>query len=140
MNVITDHLHVDGLAIVPLPSITEVKEVEPRSAFRHAADLFNLAPASAEFLGLDDWASILKSASAEWEVVTCHLEKRYPGECYIGLFKGIRGGKLRLHLINPRGELEDQVAVFDLPDLTKVEVGGRYESVIRSLWKQSRKG
>lgn len=140
VNMITDHMHVDGLAVFPLASITEVREAEPRSSFRHAVDLFHLMPAAPGPLVLDSWAAILKSAAAEWEVVTCHLEKRYPGECYIGLVKGIRGQKLHMQLINPKGELEDRVEVFDLPDLTKVEMGGRYESVIRSLWKQSREG
>lgn len=81
-------------------------------------------------INLEDPSSLIASAAERAPLVTLHLEATDPDVCYIG--RPVKLTHKRVHLldITPSAEWRDRPRKWDLTDVTRVEIGGRYEQAL----------
>lgn len=137
LNIITDNLMMDGFAVFSISSVTKLSVLKKGDVFHKAVDYFGFSPMNSKEIHLSSWSSVLRSCSKEWEVINCSFEGKYPDECYIGTLVDLDSKMFKMRLINPKGIWEDELASFSLEDLTKIEVGSRYENVLKSMVNRS---
>lgn len=83
-------------------------------------------------LDLDDASGLLSSLTGE-PLVTVHAEHDDATICFIGAPVGLGERSLRLLEITPRAVWHDRPTKHRVEDLTRVDVGGRYEEALLNV-------
>lgn len=130
------HLVVDvglnGWSAVRLDTIRDVVR-QPADAFITRALAW--AGERPEPAGLDtsSISELLRSASTEFPLITLYTEAADPNVCAIGRPTHLGGSKVTFLDVSSEAVWADEPRKFRLDDLTRVDVGGRYEHVLHHL-------
>lgn len=76
---------------------------------------------------------LLRSASTAFPVVTLFTEAADPTVCAIGRPTRLGGSKVTFRDVSSEAVWSDETRRFRLDDITRVDVGGRYEHVLHHL-------
>jgi len=75
-------------------------------------------------------AELLLTAARAFPLVTIHREKIDPDVCWIGRVIGVRKGRVTLQEIGPDARWDDQIGIYRLSEITRVDFGGDYEDAL----------
>ncbi|MFJ6621645.1 hypothetical protein ACIQOW_29240 [Kitasatospora sp. NPDC091335] len=94
--------------------------------------LWPLRPPGAR-LPLDDLPGLLTAACAEYGLIALHTEHRDPAVCRVGTVTALRPASLRLHEVDPEARWHAEPTKFRFKDVTRVDLGDHYTSVLREF-------
>jgi hypothetical protein len=77
--------------------------------------------------------TVLEFAAKRSPLVTIYVERRDPNVCYIGSPVGMTTASLRLRRITPDALWEEKPKTYPFKDITRVEIGGRYETALMAV-------
>lgn len=80
---------------------------------------------------LDRTDLLVRYLGDNWPLVTIHVEVEDPKVCFIGTPTKVTTRTVHLREVTPEPEWEGMSTPYRLQDITRIEVGGRYES---ALW------
>lgn len=83
-------------------------------------------------LDLDNARGLLTSLMAQ-PVITIHPEQDEPDICFIGAPAGLGDRSLRLLEVTTRGVWNSRPTKHRVDDITRIEIGGRYERALLSV-------
>jgi len=73
---------------------------------------------------------LLVSAGSHFPLVTVHRERVDPDVCWIGRVLGVERGRVSLLEITPDATWEEKPESFRLSEITRVSLGGDYETAL----------
>ncbi|MFZ1175101.1 MAG: hypothetical protein WAO15_02245 [Mycobacterium sp.] len=79
---------------------------------------------------LDATAALLQTLAAAAPTVTVHVENDDPEVCFIGAPVGWTAGALWMQEISPSATWDDTLSTWRYRDVTRVDVGARYEAAL----------
>ena len=79
---------------------------------------------------LSTLSSLLRTAGAEFPLLTIHSEAWDPDICFIGKVENVSDDQLELRLVTPNAEWEDGTKQIALDGITRVDFGGAYERAL----------
>lgn len=126
---------LDGFAALRIEDIHTV-DVQASSDFiRKALTLREFWPPSQppRPVGLADVRELLSSSAGATPLVTVHLEETDPDCCYIGVVREIDTDHVALLEVTPSAEWELEPTSYPLDEITRVDLGGRYEDALFSI-------
>lgn len=131
INLVYD-VGLNGWSIVRLDTVREVERHSPESFLPRALDLFGYEPEPID-VDLSSCRSIIRSLSATFPLVNVFTEADDPTVCAIG--RPVRATKERVHLldIGPDALWHAEPRRFRYRDITRIDVGGRYEVALHAL-------
>lgn len=132
---LSEALFHDGWMFVRLADIRKVRLVRTVAEQSLEAKVLQVRsewPPVAPAVDLDDVVGPLRAVLHLQEVATVYLERAYPDMCWVGLVRSLSGGLLTLQAIDPRAEWESRPRLYDFEDITRVDLGGRYEDTLRA--------
>ncbi|MFD4658923.1 hypothetical protein ACFWP2_25205 [Kitasatospora sp. NPDC058444] len=94
--------------------------------------LWPVRPPGAD-LPLDDLPGLLTAACAEYGLIALHTERLDPDACRVGTVTALRPASLRLHEVDPEARWYPEPTKFRLRDVTRVDLGDHYTSVLREF-------
>ncbi len=131
LEVLDDRIYPDGFQCLRYEDVTLVENPCPTAEFiEKALQLCGLNRPPVPNIDLSSMASILKTMGACSSLISIHPEVSDPGVCFIGKFLEIEDGVLKLQAITTHGTWEDEIDEHDVADLTRVDIGGRYEDAL----------
>ena len=77
--------------------------------------------------------TVIASLGRRFPLITIHPELRDPTVCYIGVPVSLTSRSLRLRAITTEAVWEDELSTYQLMDVTRVEIGGRYERALLAV-------
>lgn len=131
INLVYD-VGLNGWSIVRLDTIREV-ERQPTTAFLpRALDLFGYEPEPID-VDLSSCRAVIRSLAATFPLINVFTEADDPTVCAIG--RPVRATGKRVHLldITPDATWEQAPRRFRYEDVTRIDVGGRYEVALHAL-------
>lgn len=138
MAIVANEFDWDGWALIPLRSVRSCRrrESEPWGRFvnavqKHRGTSIPLLPD----LSLDDSAELIRSAAANFPVITVARDYARPGIVWIGVARVLDEQTVALRSVDPSGNWTDVPKLIDIADITRIDVGGDYED---ALWIASR--
>ena len=128
-----DGVYLDGHTAVRLGDISRVTREQSGSFVEAALKLQEDWPPVRLWADedLSTTRGVLKSAAVESPLVTVHVERLYPDSCFIGVLEAVERRRLTLELVSPRATWLTGPDRYRLRDITRIDVGSRYE---RALW------
>ncbi|QGV82291.1 hypothetical protein [Streptomyces ficellus] len=129
-------VQIDGWAAVRTPDIVKVRRRGDDTcltvrALRRRGQWPVRMPGRA--VPLDGPAALAESAADGFGLITVHAERRRPDACWIGALTAVRRASLRVREVDPDARWQDDVTTFRFKDITRIDFGGRYESVLREF-------
>ena len=124
---------LDGFVAVRIADVAKVAERTSSAHFvRRALEIRGAWPPdrAVPALDLDGRRALLSSAGAQYPLITLHIEKSRPDACWIGAFHGFGGRQVGLVCVTTNARWEDDVTGFRVSDVTRVDVGGRYDGAL----------
>lgn len=131
LHVVVD-VDLNGWAAVRLDSVRDVVR-QPADAFiTRALDWAGERPVDP---GLDTSSiqELLRSASTEFPLITIYTEAADPTVCAIGRPTHLGASKLRFLDVSSEAVWADEPRKLRLDDITRIDVGGRFEHVLHHL-------
>src|SRR5262245_44823922 len=128
---VADLIIFNGFQVFRFRDVSSVEVPAPYAAFvdRVLRLRRQTLPPNPE-VDLTDIATVLRTASATYSLVTVHREVVDPDVCHIGSVEGIADGTLVLRPISPDAEWLEERESFPLHDITRIDFGGLYEDAL----------
>ncbi len=123
---------LNGWSAVRLDTLREVDRQGPDAFITRALALTGDEPEAAE-LDLAGPAELIRSAASRFPLVTIYTEAADPGVCAIGRPVRITARHVEFLDISSEGVWADRSRRLRLEDVTRVDVGARYEAVLHEL-------
>ncbi|HEX2578408.1 MAG TPA: hypothetical protein VHK88_18830 [Aquihabitans sp.] len=123
---------LNGWSAVRLDTIRDVERQGPDAFINRALRWADEEPAPVE-LDTTSVTHLLRTASNRFPVVTVHTEAVDPLVCAIGRPQRIGGRRMRFLDISSNAEWATSTRRITLADVTRVDVGARYEQVLHHL-------
>lgn len=123
---------LNGWSIVRLDTVREVERQATDAFLPRALALFGEAPEPID-VDLSSCRSIIRSLATTFPLLSVFTESIDPSVCAIG--RPLRTGNQRLRLldIGPDAEWHDEPRSLRYDDITRIDVGGRYETALHAL-------
>lgn len=123
---------LNGWSTVRLDTVRDVVHLGADAFITRALDLVGDEPLP---LGLDleSAADVIRSSASAFPLVTLYTEAADPGVCAIGRPRRLGATKVSFLDISSEGEWEEDPRHLRLADITRVDVGGRFETVLHHL-------
>ena len=128
---VADQIVFDGFQVVRFKDVSSVESPGPNATL--VGRVLRLRqPVKPRDPGIDlgDIASVLRTASSAYPLITLHRDVADPDVCHIGAVERIEGGTVVLRLMSPDGAWEEEREPFRLQDITRVDFGGLYEEAL----------
>lgn len=124
----------DGLSIIYRHNITRIRW-DGNEIFS-MAKLINRSERLVEkiFIDLTDMESILKTVHNEFGHITIHIEDIDKDICFIGQINEMDSEHVVLYEFGTKQSLDRPSLLIALEDITRVEVGGRYEKQLEKIF------
>lgn len=131
VNLVYD-VGLNGWAIVRLDTVREVERHPVDGFLPRALTVFGHEPEPVE-VDLSSPRAIIRSLATTFPLISVFTEADDPAVCAIG--RPVRTGRQRLRLldIGPDAEWDDEPRGFRYEDITRIDVGGRYEIALHAL-------
>lgn len=126
-------MFLDGHIALRVRDIRGVKPLPSGGFASRALKHYGDRPRMPGRVGLTSTRALIESASRRFPLVTIHVERRDPTVCYIGVPVGVNSKTLRLREITPDADWEDEPTSYPLKDVTRVDIGGRYERALLAV-------
>ena len=126
-------IFLDGHAALRVRDVRTVKVLSSTSFAARALKHYGDEPQGPGRVDLTSLRSVIESLSRRFPLITIHTELRDPAVCYVGVQVGITPKGLRLREITPEARWEDEPTTYPLSDITRVEIGGRYEDALLAV-------
>lgn len=131
LAVVDSRIDLDGYAALRIQDIAKVTRRGGEDSFVVKALLARRQwPPRVVDINLEGLPALIASAAEMAPLVTLHLEAMDPDVCYIG--RPVKLTHKRVHLldITPSAQWRDRPRKWHLADVTRVEIGGRYEQAL----------
>lgn len=131
----TNWFAFDGFVLLRVAEISKIKEMgdTDSTAVRAAKLTEQWPPPTVKGLDLDTTAGLLKTASDRFAVVTFHIEEIRPDVCYVGRVAELSPTKMSFLSLDPEAGWEPEADEWDLGDITRLNLGDRYSTVLFAL-------
>lgn len=131
----TNWFAFDGFVTLRVADISKIKEVgdTDSTAVRAAKLTEQWPPPTVKGLDLDTTAGLLKTASDHFPLATVYIEETWPDVCYVGRVAELSPTKLSLQSLDPEATWEPEADEWDLTDITRLNLGDRYSTVLFAL-------
>ncbi len=131
LNLVYD-VDLNGWSVVRLDTIREIERQGPETFITRALQWANEGP---EQLGLDlsSVEAILRTASREFPLITIYTEAADPTVCAIGRPQRIGTRQVMFLDISSAAVWSNQTRGLRLDDITRIDMGARYETVLGHL-------
>jgi hypothetical protein len=131
---VADLIVYNGFQAVRLADLSEVQAPGPHAGFVESALALRkeTRPPDPQ-VDLSSLESLLRSASATFDVVTIHREIVDPGVCYIGAVEAIGKEGATLRVLDSDARWDEEREIVPLADITRVDFGGLYEAALLSV-------
>ena len=134
LAVLDDAIVLDGHTALRLADVRRVGRRSNGDMVQQALTLREQWPPAppAEALDLDSARGLLTSLM-EQPAITVHPELDDPTVCFVGAPAGLGDRSLRLVEVSPRGVWDSGSTKYRVDDITRVDIGGRYEQALLSV-------
>jgi hypothetical protein len=132
INVVYD-VGLNGWSVVRLDTLREVERYAPTSFLSRALVQFGEHPEPLD-VDLSSCQAVIRSLAAAFPLITIYTEADDPRVCAVG--RPLRLTKSKVHLLDISAEGAwdlDAKRKFRYDDITRVDVGGRYETALHAL-------
>ena len=131
LAVLAPRIDLDGYAALRIHDIAKVTRRGGEDSFVvRALQARGEWPPQIVDINLEGLPAIIASAAEIAALVTLHLEATDPDVCYIGRPVKLTNKQVHLLDITPSARWRDQPRKWPLTDVTRVEIGGRYEQAL----------
>jgi hypothetical protein len=131
------HFHpeffLNGYTALRLSDVERVKEFDSDSFHAQAARQTGQVRHVPEGLDLSSTKALLTTARTAFPLITIHIEKDDPDVCFVGVPVSVSDRSLRFLEISPRAEWKTKASVWSLGEITRVDVGGTYETALHAV-------
>jgi hypothetical protein len=132
LSLVADLIIFNGFQVFRLREVSSVEVPAPHAGFvERVLRIRRQTRPPDPRIDLTDIATVLKTASASYPLITVHREVVDPEVCHIGSVARIADGMVALKLISADAEWLKEQESFLLPDITRVDFGGLYEEALR---------
>lgn len=131
LNLVYD-VGLNGWSVVRLDTLREVERQGPGTFIARALDWSHEGPTALD-VDLDTPADLLRSAAARFPLLTIYTEEVDPTACVIGRPQRIGEKKVDVLELSSEAAWADEPRRIRLDDITRVDVGARYETVLHHL-------
>jgi hypothetical protein len=126
-------MFLDGHVSLRVRDIRRVKPLPSGSFAARALQHYGDRPRMPGRVDLSSTRTLIESSSRRFPLVTIHVERRDPSVCYIGVPVDVNSRTLRLREITPDADWENEPRSYRLADVTRVDIGGRYERALLAV-------
>jgi hypothetical protein len=133
LHLLNPDLFLDGHAALRIDDARGVKGLGSASFASRALRHFHERPRPLPAIELGSTSSLIRSTAKNFSLATIHLERRDPNVCFIGVPIARTRRLLKLLEITPQARWNEKASIYQLADITRVEVGGRYEKALLAV-------
>ena len=133
LHVLNPAMFLDGHVAVRVSDVRSVKTLGSDSFAARALRHYGDKPRKLGKVELRSTKAVIASASKTFSLVTIHIEQRDPSVCYIGMPVALSTRALRLREISSEARWDDEPTTYWLRDVTRVDIGGRYERALLAV-------
>lgn len=128
----SSHFQLNGWIVFKNDSVKNFKVYDDQQYFLTEVVRFEkIRPRSVE-ISIDSWADILASAAEKFPLIVIERERIERDACYIGKLVETKNNGFVLWDIDPSAEW-DKKRNYKYKDVTKIQFGGKYETVLASV-------
>lgn len=131
LNLVFD-VGLNGWSVVRLDTIRDVERKGPEAFVSRALAYRGEVPEAID-VDLDTPAALLRSAATAFPVITLYTEADDPTVCAIGRPQRITSKHVELLDVSTEATWEAEPRRFRLDDVTRVDLGGEYETMLHHL-------
>jgi hypothetical protein len=134
LAVLDDAIVLDGHAALRVEDVRRVRSRSTSDMVQQALTVREHWPPTppAVQVDLDSTRGLLTSLMTQ-PLVTVHPENEDADICFVGAPAGLGDRSLRLLEVTPRAVWNSRPTKYRLDDITRVEIGGRYEQALLSV-------
>ncbi|MDQ6947517.1 MAG: hypothetical protein M3256_14900 [Actinomycetota bacterium] len=133
LHVLNPDMFLDGHVAVRVSDVRSVKTLGSDSFAARALRHYGDRPRKLSNIELRSTRAVIASAGKAFSLVTIHIERRDPSVCYIGIPVALSTKALRLREISSEAHWDEEPTTYWLRDITRVDVGGRYERALLAV-------
>ena len=131
-------INFDGFSCMRSVDVTEFDASHDHTDFvERALEIRGSARPVSPKIDLTSIRTILESAGQQFTLVTLHREEVDPETCWIGSVLSVDDEVVRLRAISPDAKWLDEPEVHELAEITRVDVGARYEEALELVSRES---
>ena len=131
LNLVYD-VSLNGWSVVRMDTLREIERQGSDTFIARALDWYSEEPMPLE-VDLESTADLLRSAAARFPVLTLYTEVVDHTVCVIGRPQRITAKKVDVLELSSEAVWSGKHRTLRLDDITRVDVGGRYETVLHHL-------
>jgi len=123
---------LNGYAIFRNKDVKRWRGVTPDEFSARAAAIHKLRPTAPKGVSITSLQDALSSAGKAFPLITLRQERIAPGVCVVGKVSKLKARSVVLFHISPQAEW-DQDEKHRLRDITKIDFGGAYETLLHKM-------
>jgi hypothetical protein len=127
---VSDEIDLDGWVMLRLHDVRSVRLYPADCLAVKALTIRGQWPPVAPVVRLDHVTELITDAAARAPMVTVHREFHRPDACWIGVVRKVSGRTISLLKVDPSGRWARKPCTYRLNQVTRVDVGGRYEDAL----------
>lgn len=134
LHLLDDGMFLNGYVALRMRDIREVAVMGgpdsfPARALRHYGDEVRRP----EGVDLATTASLLRTIGERYPVISIHAEVVEPDACYVGAIVETVPDAVILREISPEATWDEETTRWDVEEITRVDLGGRYEMALTAV-------
>lgn len=133
LHVLSSDVFLNGHAALRVSDVRSVKPLGITSFWARALKHYAENPRRPGRVNLTSTRTVVETLARRFPLITIHTERRDPNVCYIGIPDAITSQSLRLREITPEARWENESTTYRLKEITRVEIGGRYEAALLAV-------
>jgi hypothetical protein len=123
---------MNGYAVFPNQSVRRWRCLGPQTFLARAVKHKKLRPRLPKEVRFETWQEICSSAGSQFSLLTIHREAVVKNACWVGRFLKVSQRSVAIDYITPQASWEGPIT-YKLDEITLVEFGGAYESLLALL-------